>query len=152
LNVHYKNTQIKQYHKENRALRTEPTINNSYDFGIGKHPCHLSKLREVGFAANRRLLDVEHIGRDCILAGDAFLLSTARSRKAANVPRACALPTPASTRCCMPSSCSVPPACTRLPLERPAPTACRPVRPRSGIDLARRDHLPTAPSAPPRFD
>jgi hypothetical protein len=36
LNVYYKNTRIKQYHKENRALRTETTINNTYDFAIGK--------------------------------------------------------------------------------------------------------------------
>ena len=72
LNVFYKNTRIKQYHKENRALRTETTINNSYDFGIGRRLCHLPKLREVGFAANRRLLDVEHISHDCILAEDAF--------------------------------------------------------------------------------
>jgi hypothetical protein len=72
LNVFYKNTRIKQYHKENRALRTETTINNSYDFGIGKCLCNLPKLREVGFAANRRLLDVEHISHDCIMAEDAF--------------------------------------------------------------------------------
>jgi hypothetical protein len=72
LNVYYKNTRIKQYHKESRALRTETTINNSYDFGIGKRLCNLPKLREVGFAANRRLLDVEHISHDCILAEDAF--------------------------------------------------------------------------------
>lgn len=72
LNVYYKNTRIKQYHKENRALRTETTINNSYDFGIGKRLCNLPKLREVGFAANRRLLDLEHISHDCILAEDAF--------------------------------------------------------------------------------
>ena len=72
LNVHYKNTRIKQYHKEDRALRTETTINNSYDFGIGKRLCNLPKLREVGFAANRRLLDVEHISHDCILAEDTF--------------------------------------------------------------------------------
>ena len=72
LNVFYKNTRIKQYHKENRALRTETTINNSYDFGIGKRLCNLPKLREVGFAANRRLLDVEHVSHDCILAEDAF--------------------------------------------------------------------------------
>jgi hypothetical protein len=38
LNVYYKNTRIKQYHKENKALRTETTINNSCDFGIGKRP------------------------------------------------------------------------------------------------------------------
>ncbi len=72
LNVYYKNTRIKQYHKESRALRTETTINNSYDFGIGRRLCNLPKLREVGFAANRRLLDVEHISHDCILAEDAF--------------------------------------------------------------------------------
>src|SRR3982074_3624126 len=72
LNVYYKNTRIKQYHKEDRALRTETTINNSYDFGIGKCLCNLPKLREVGFAANRRLLDVEHISHDCIMAEDAF--------------------------------------------------------------------------------
>jgi N-terminal domain of anti-restriction factor ArdC len=34
LNVYYKNARIKQYHKENRALRTETTINNTYDFGM----------------------------------------------------------------------------------------------------------------------
>jgi hypothetical protein len=72
LNVYYKNTRIKQYHKESRALRTETTINNSYDFGIGRRLCNLPKLREVGFAANRRMLDVEHISHDCILAEDAF--------------------------------------------------------------------------------
>ena len=57
LNVYYKNARIKQYHKENRALRTETTINNTYDFGIGKRLHNLPKLREIGFAANRRLLD-----------------------------------------------------------------------------------------------
>jgi hypothetical protein len=48
LNVYYKNTRIKQYHKENKALRTETIINNSYDFGIGKRPHNLPKLREIG--------------------------------------------------------------------------------------------------------
>jgi hypothetical protein len=36
LNVYYKCTRIKQYHKENRALRTETTINNTYDFGAAQ--------------------------------------------------------------------------------------------------------------------
>src|SRR5256886_15422089 len=70
LNVYYKNTRIKQYHKENPALRTETTINNSYDFGIGKRLCNLPKLREIGFAANRRLLEIERISHDCMLAED----------------------------------------------------------------------------------
>jgi hypothetical protein len=72
LNVYYKNARIKQYHKENRALRTETTINNTYDFGIGKRLHNLPKLREIGFAANHRLLEVERISHDCILSEDAF--------------------------------------------------------------------------------
>jgi DNA-binding HxlR family transcriptional regulator len=70
--VHYKNTRIKQYHKENRALRTETTINNSYDFGIGKRLHNLPKLRDIGFAANRRLLEVERLSHDCMLAEETI--------------------------------------------------------------------------------
>jgi len=72
LNVYYKNTRIKQYHKENRALRTETTINNTYDFGIGKRLHNLPRLREIGFAANRRMLEVERLGHDCILGEDTL--------------------------------------------------------------------------------
>src|ERR1700738_4164953 len=72
LNVYYKNTRIKQYHKEGRALRTETTINNSYDFGVGKRLHNLPKLRETGFAANRRLLEVERLSHDCMLAEDTL--------------------------------------------------------------------------------
>jgi hypothetical protein len=72
LNVFYKNARIKQYHKENRALRTETTINNTYDFGIRKRLHNLPKLREVGFAANRRLLEVERVSHDCMLTEDTF--------------------------------------------------------------------------------
>jgi hypothetical protein len=72
LNVYYKNTRIKQYHKENRALRTETTINNTYDFGIGRRLHNLPRLREVGFAANRRLLEIERLSHDCMLTEDRF--------------------------------------------------------------------------------
>ena len=72
LNVYYKNTHIKQYHKKNRALRTETTINNTYDFAIGKRLGNLPQLREIGFAANRRLLEIEQISHDCMLAEDTF--------------------------------------------------------------------------------
>ena len=72
LHVYYKNTRIKQYHKEQRALRTETTINNTYDFAIGKRLHNLPKLREIGFRTNRRLLEVERLSYDCILAEDTF--------------------------------------------------------------------------------
>ena len=72
LHVYYKNARIKQYHKENRALRTETTINNTYDFGVGRRLHNLPKLRAIGFAANRRLLEIERLSHDCILSEDSF--------------------------------------------------------------------------------
>jgi hypothetical protein len=72
LHVDYKATRIKQYHKEGRALRTETTINNTRDFGIGKRLHNLPALREVGFKANRRLLDVQRISHDCSIGERGF--------------------------------------------------------------------------------
>lgn len=72
LHVNYKSTGIKQYHKEGRALRTETTINNTRDFGIGKRLENLPALREIGFQANRRLLHVQCTSHDCMIGEDAF--------------------------------------------------------------------------------
>jgi hypothetical protein len=72
LHVDYKSSRIKQYHKEGRALRTETTINNTRDFGIGKRLHHLPALRSVGFQANRRLLEVQTVSHDCAIGEDAF--------------------------------------------------------------------------------
>jgi len=72
INVYYKNTRMKQYHKEGRALRTETTINNTWDFRVGKRLHNLPKLREIGFQANRRLLQIERVSHDCIVAEETF--------------------------------------------------------------------------------
>ena len=72
LHVDYKTTRIKQYHKEGRALRTETTINNTRDFGIGKLLKNLPALRQIGFQANRRLLDVQKISHDCSIGEEVF--------------------------------------------------------------------------------
>src|SRR2546425_7300372 len=72
LHLDYKSSHIKQYHKEGRALRTETTINNTRDFGIGKRLKNLPALRKIGFAANRRLLDVQRVSHDCSIGEDAF--------------------------------------------------------------------------------
>jgi hypothetical protein len=72
LHIDYKGTRIKQYHKAGQALRTETTINNTYDFYIGKNLRNLPALRRIGFQANRRLLQVQRISHDCILAEEAF--------------------------------------------------------------------------------
>jgi hypothetical protein len=72
LHVDYKSSRIKQYYKEGRALRVETTINNTRDFAIGKRLHNLPALREIGFQANRRLLDVQRISHDCTIGEDAF--------------------------------------------------------------------------------
>jgi hypothetical protein len=72
LHIDYKSSRIKQYHKLGRALRTETTINNTYDFRIGRRLHNLDALRKVGFAANRRLLEVQRISHDCSIGEDAF--------------------------------------------------------------------------------
>jgi hypothetical protein len=72
LHVEYKHTKIKQYHKEGKALRTETTINDTRDFWIGKRLCNLPALREVGFSANRRLLDAQTISHDPIIGDTVF--------------------------------------------------------------------------------
>jgi hypothetical protein len=70
LHVDYKHSRIKQYHKEGQALRTETTINDTRDFAIGRRLHNLAALRQVGFQANRRLLDVQTISHDCALGED----------------------------------------------------------------------------------
>ncbi len=72
LYVDYKKTRSKQYHKEGRALRTETTINDTRDVAIGKRLRHLPALRAVGFAATRRLLDVQTLSHDCQIGEEAF--------------------------------------------------------------------------------
>lgn len=72
LHIDYEGTRIKQYHKEGQALHTETTINNTNDFYIGKSLRNLPALRQIGFAANRRLLQLQTITHDSILAEETF--------------------------------------------------------------------------------
>jgi hypothetical protein len=72
----YKHSFLKQYFKEGRALRTELVVNHTRDFGIGKALDNLPCLREVAFAANRRLLHVQQLRHDPVLGEDAFQTMT----------------------------------------------------------------------------
>ena len=72
LHVDYKHATIKQYHKEGRALRTETTITDTRDFGIGKRLTNLPALREIGFTANRRLLGVQRLSHDPTRGAEVF--------------------------------------------------------------------------------
>ena len=77
LHIDYKNTKIKQYHKEGRALRTETTINDTRDFGLSKRLTNLPALRQIGFTANRRLLGVQRLSHNPIRGAQAFTELTA---------------------------------------------------------------------------
>jgi hypothetical protein len=75
LHIYYKHTHSKQYHKaaKRRAgLRTETTINNAYDFGVGRRLCNLPALRQIGFGANRRILQLEKLTHDCSIGQQSF--------------------------------------------------------------------------------
>jgi hypothetical protein len=75
LHIYYKHTHSKQYHKRAKSragLRTETTINNAYDFGVGRRLCNLPALRQIGFGANRRILEVEKLTHDCTIGQQSF--------------------------------------------------------------------------------
>ena len=77
LHIDYKNTRSKQYFKEvpevrEVGARTETTIHNTRDFSLGKRLCNLPALRQVGFCANRRILEVERLSQDCAVGEEAL--------------------------------------------------------------------------------
>ena len=72
LHVEYKSSHVKQYFKEQRALRTETTINNPMDFAIRKGVDNLTHLRDLGQGVNRKLLEVERVSHHCVLTQDAL--------------------------------------------------------------------------------
>jgi len=72
IHVDYKHSKIKQYHKLQKAIRTETTINDTRDFAIGKRLRNLPALRQVGFQANRRLLATQRLGHDPIASAQVL--------------------------------------------------------------------------------
>ena len=72
LHVEYKSSHVKQYFKEQHALRTETTINNPMDFYVRKAVDNLAHLRDLGQQVNRKLLEVERVSHHCVLTQDAL--------------------------------------------------------------------------------
>jgi hypothetical protein len=85
LHVEYKRCHIKQYFKERRALRTETTFNNTYDFRIGSLS-NFAHLRTLGRRINWRLLHLERTAHDCGLSQAKLSALTAPSRTAQGQP------------------------------------------------------------------
>ena len=55
-----------------KKIRLRRGMRISVDFRIGKRLCNLPALREVGFSANRRLLDAQTISHDPIIGEIVF--------------------------------------------------------------------------------
>ena len=68
VHIAYKQCRIKQYFKEERALRTETTFNDTYDFNINRGLSNLPYLRTLGDHINRRVLETERLAHDCGVA------------------------------------------------------------------------------------
>ena len=75
IQVLYKHSKVKQYFKEGRALRTETTVNDTYDFGVGRLLNHQNwqALLRIGQQTNQRLLDAQL--QACACAPDATTLA-----------------------------------------------------------------------------
>jgi hypothetical protein len=74
IQVRYRASKVKQYFKEGRALRTETTVNDTHDFGIGRPltDANWHALVQIGHRINQQLLD--HQFDACQCAPDATLL------------------------------------------------------------------------------
>ena len=72
LHIAYKRSHVKQYFKENRALRTETTINDAGDFRCAKGLKNFDHLRTIGHQINHKLLEIERVGENCALSQEAL--------------------------------------------------------------------------------
>ena len=72
VNADYKNSRVKQYLKDGRALRIETVINSPGDLLCKRRLQHLHELQAKARAVNARLLDTERVGQGCVLASPAF--------------------------------------------------------------------------------
>ena len=112
IQVHYRASKVKQYFKEGRALRTETTVNDTRDFGIGRRSPRKTgtALLQIGHQINQRFLD--HQLEACQCAPDATTLQRVvlPSTKMAYPPPACASASRARWRyspaCAPTSTCS----------------------------------------------
>jgi len=79
LHFDYRRTKVKQYFKLGRALRTETTFNDTYDFGIGRRLGNLPHLQTIGRNINHRVLVLERVAQHCAISAhtiDRIVLPT----------------------------------------------------------------------------
>src|SRR5207247_3735368 len=72
INAFFKQSRVKQYLKDGRALRIETVVNSPDDLRCHRRLQHLDQLQAKARDVNRRLLDTERVGQGCVLASPAF--------------------------------------------------------------------------------
>ena len=72
MNIYYKNSRVKRYLKEGRAMRIETVINAPRDLGCNARLPNLAELQDKARAFNRRILEAERAGQGTVLASPAF--------------------------------------------------------------------------------
>jgi len=72
MDVNYRDSRIKQYLKEGRALRIETVVNAPGDLGCQRRLHNLDELQAKARAANARLLAVQKAGQDCAISTSLF--------------------------------------------------------------------------------
>jgi hypothetical protein len=72
LHIDYKNPESSNLTKEGAPCAPKPPSTIRATSEIGKLLKNLPAVRQIGFQANRRLLDVQKISHDCSIGEDAF--------------------------------------------------------------------------------
>jgi hypothetical protein len=72
LDVNYRDSRIKEYLKEGRALRIETVVNSPDDLGVKRRLRNLDQLQAKARAVNSRLLAVQQASQDCAISAPLF--------------------------------------------------------------------------------
>ncbi|MGH2717150.1 MAG: hypothetical protein ACRDJU_01035 [Actinomycetota bacterium] len=74
LQIYYRSSKAKQYFKESKALRTETTVNDTHDFGVGRLITeeNFQALKAAAQAANAALVELERSGETCAPDADTL--------------------------------------------------------------------------------
>jgi len=72
VDVNYRDSRIKEYLKEGRALRIETVVNSPDDLGVKRRLRNLDELQAKARAANGRLLAVQRASQDCAISTPLF--------------------------------------------------------------------------------